>query len=133
MIRMNDDNISGGALLAKYSYKKLSQNDPAEFIPDEECGEYKTPIIKSTGRVSQTHDHENTDDKMTEQSPVNTSTCTETPEIETCPETPEDTCDDSGISCSDVMTQSDILPDYNFTVQFPATLREEDYDWGGFE
>ena len=37
--------FSGGALLAKYSYKKLSQNE-AEFIPDD-CSEYKTPIIKA--------------------------------------------------------------------------------------
>ena len=40
-----DINVSGGALLAKYSYKKLSQNE-AEFIPDD-CSEYKTPIIKA--------------------------------------------------------------------------------------
>ena len=41
----NNIYFSGGALLAKYSYKKLSQNE-AEFIPDD-CSEYKTPIIKA--------------------------------------------------------------------------------------
>ena len=44
-IQQNNIYFSGGALLAKYSYKTLSQNE-AEFIPDD-CSEYKTPIIKA--------------------------------------------------------------------------------------
>ena len=44
-VKCVDIYVSGGALLAKYSYKKLSQNE-AEFIPDD-CSEYKTPIIKA--------------------------------------------------------------------------------------
>ena len=89
----------------------MSQNE-AEFIPEEECPEYKAPIIKT--RQSERLDHGNTDAEETRAG--------ETRDL--------DTCDDSGISCSDMTQSTDIVPDYNFTVQFPPSLREEDCDWG---
>ena len=107
--------------MAKYSYKKLSQNE-AEFIPEEECPEYKAPIIKKNiGRHCQS-------ERL-----ANGNTDVEQARDDTFEDTraDTDTCDDSGISCSEVTAHSlDIVPDYNFTVQFPPSLREEDCDWG---
>lgn len=145
----------GGALLAKYSYKKLSQNE-AEFIPDD-CSEYKTPIIKAA-RVRGLAGG-NTDDcdtgegaperlRLLDEDPGDTGTesgmsiseggaCSKG--LQYCSDGAE-TMTESGMSCStedtgtqycsgDAGDQELGMAEYDFSVHFPVSLREEDCDW----
>ena len=148
--------MAGGALLAKYSYKKLSQNE-AEFIPDE-CLEYQTPIIKTRRSRSEWRDDgardetvagENTDDDIeTESSETNRlladcsvmSSMSSAAGADTsysvssmsCSESTTTACfsDSATQYCSRDTDTEDMLPDYDFSVHYPVSLREEDCDWG---
>ena len=158
-VKCIDIYVSGGALLAKYSYKKLSQNE-AEFIPDD-CSEYKTPIIKAERvrvRVAGARGARgNTDDpaesgserlRLLDTDPGDTGTesgmsCSEacsTRGLQYCSDGAETTTCSDGMSCSTEDTGTQYcsrdaaeelgMPDYDFSVHYPLTLREEDCDWG---
>ena len=117
--------------MAKYSYKKLSQNE-AEFIPPEECLEYETPIIKKiikTDHSSTSAEH--TDDEIEEAVRLlsDQETCTES-----CSESMLQSCSDTGTQyCSKDTDTEDIISNYQMSVQYPLTLQEEDCDWGELE
>lgn len=122
----------GGALVAKYSYKKLSQNE-SEFIPDE-CPEYKTPIIK-TDHGSTTAEHEHTDDDIEEAVGLLSDTC-DSRDLDTCTESCSESMSmmqsssDTGTQyCSKDTDTEDIISNYQISVQYPLTLQEEDCDW----
>ena len=105
---------SGGALLAKYSYKKLSQTE-AEFIA-EEGGEHthEPPIVRPTLT------HTDTAEELGA-------------ELEAGPAPSEMSCSEGGSSGGAGAGSSggdSGMPDYDFSVHYPATLREEDCDWG---
>ena len=151
--------MAGGALLAKYSYKKLSQNE-AEFIPDE-CLEYQTPIIKTGSGRSRSRSEcrddagdeavagENTDDDIeTESSETNRlqADCSVMSSMSSaagadasysvssmsCSESTTTACfsDSATQYCSRDTDTEDMMPDYDFSVHYPVSLREEDCDWG---
>jgi len=127
----------GGALLAKYSYKKLSQNE-AEFIPDE-CLEYQTPIIKTGRRTAwdtteAVGGEENTDDDIEEETNNLSSSKSYTANSVSsmsCSESTTTACfsDSATQYCSRDTDTEDMLPDYDFSVHYPVSLREEDCDW----
>ena len=108
---------SGGALLAKYSYKKLSQTE-AEFIA-EECGggqhTHSPPIVRP--RSPHTHTPEEEEGAGLGAGPA--------PSEMSCSEGGSSGGAGAGSSGGD-----SVMPDYDFSVHYPATLREEDCDWG---
>ena len=128
--------------MAKYSYKKLSQNE-AEFILPEECLEYKTPMIKKiikTDHSSKSAEH--TDDEIEEEAVRLLSDTCDSRDTDTCTDTCTESCSESMLqSCSDTGTQycskdtdtEDIISNYQMSVQYPLTLQEEDCDWGELE
>ena len=145
--------MSGGALLAKYSYKKLSQNEAAEFIPESECSaEYKAPapIIK-TGHSRSRSQSEHTDDDIEEtvrlletrdtRETRDSDTCTETESImqQSCSmscstDTGTQYCSDTGTQYCTRDTDTDTMTDYSaLSIQYPLTLQEDDCDWGKFD
>ena len=147
-IFLNPSVTPGGALLAKYSYKKLSQNEAAaEFISEECSPEYKAPIIK-TGHSRSRSQSEHTDDDIEETVRLletreshetrDSDTCTESESImqQSCSmscstDTGTQYCSDTGTQYCSRDTDTDTMTDFSsVSIQYPLTLQEDDCDWG---